>query len=833
MKIKSAASVLSALALLSGAASAQLIPVPNLPQQGAAQPAPPAPKLVPALGWDIAKQGGFTTSVLVDSQNAVWVGTEGNGLWRYDVRKKDWTQFTTKDGLGDDCIYALAVDKAGRIWAGHLNHGVSVYNGDKWRNYGVVDGPLGSRVFAIATCPTDGDVWIATEVGVTRYSLADDDWDYFTTASGLPTNQIQSIAFDAKGNIFLGTQCDGIVMADAQKKYSKWIPAPGLAQMPIISTGTGLGSNMINGLAMATPPNSAVIQGEAERLIVATPLGLSTSSDYGDHFNFIRGEDWQDNLKGLMTPPEAPKPDQAQGGGVRIIRGGPVVFGGPGPVILGGGGIIFNGNVQVNVAAQQRYLPEEDWVVCVHQEKETGRLWVGYRQKGLEVRNFGITPSIRYDTEGADMEVRSVWTGAKTPAYIAVYSEKNGGLKTPADSLVSLEIGDRPPDEAPALPSPAKAPNADDIAPLTKRLGFFQNELKPGDAVFIGDDWNTGGDWVGHYGTSYANLCTRDEPYAGEPGYSATIAIGPHIKNPADQTATFQSQEVRNRANDNALYDPFYHSANRTTDNPRVLYSPSLGRRNEAEVNDRSFDKANYPLSWEGPDLMITVEVPKGIQTLSLYFQNYDGHEGPDNKDRDYLIDLLTPADTPENTLKGAPLAHARVTDFWAAFTSNSPSPGRRNTSSTSSATVATPPSSSASSSTPPSSIPPSRKNRSPALTRQSTPPPRRRMTSIPTATRSSPPPPASGTSWSIPSINGAPSPSGSRSVFGRTAPQSPRKRPPRSSQAGAGSFAFGTRRIAMPLTKRWQTHTKRGRQKIPPRIKFRRKRNKNSVYMS
>jgi ligand-binding sensor domain-containing protein len=55
-----------------------------------------APKLVPALGWDTATQGCFTTCVTLDAQNAVWVGTEGKGLWRYTPREKKWTQFTTR-----------------------------------------------------------------------------------------------------------------------------------------------------------------------------------------------------------------------------------------------------------------------------------------------------------------------------------------------------------------------------------------------------------------------------------------------------------------------------------------------------------------------------------------------------------------------------------------------------------------------------------------------------------------------------------------------------------------------------------------------------------------
>jgi hypothetical protein len=50
---------------------------------------------------------------------------------------------------------------------------------------------------------------------------------------------------------------------------------------------------------------------------------------------------------------------------------------------------------------------------------------------------------------------------------------------------------------------------------------------------------------------------------------------------------------------------------------------------------------------------------------LSLYFQNYDAQEGSDNKLRDYDIQVLHPEESQALTLKGAPLARARVTDFW------------------------------------------------------------------------------------------------------------------------------------------------------------------------
>ena len=107
----------------------------------------------------------YVMALCSDLAGNLWIGTEGEGVFRYSPTQpaaEQWAQSTTGDGLGDDYGYSLACDHQGRIWVGHLNHGISVFNGQRWQNYEMVgglskpdtrSGPLGERVFKIAVCP--------------------------------------------------------------------------------------------------------------------------------------------------------------------------------------------------------------------------------------------------------------------------------------------------------------------------------------------------------------------------------------------------------------------------------------------------------------------------------------------------------------------------------------------------------------------------------------------------------------------------------------------------------------------------------------------------------
>ena len=265
----------------------------NGPRGPVAIPTPEVTDTVPAASrvpWDAQAQGQFVQALTQDRQGRTYIATEGQGVWRYDPNApaaSRYTQFTTKDGLGSDDVYALLVDKKDRLWAGTLR-GVSVYSGKAWKTYGPVEGVGGFRVFALASCPTTGDVWIATEGGLTRYLLAQDRWKQYGRNSGLPSDAVQALAFNARGDVFVGTQADGITISTAQSGYGTWKTVGGPLKPPHAPTGSGLPTSLINCLLSAKDGT----------LYTGTTAGLAHSSDSGKTWRFLRGADWSAKVDG-------------------------------------------------------------------------------------------------------------------------------------------------------------------------------------------------------------------------------------------------------------------------------------------------------------------------------------------------------------------------------------------------------------------------------------------------------------------------------------------------------------------------------------------------------
>ena len=594
------------------------------PQQGQHQTAPPflfrlcvaavlcfLPSLVNATEpfvFDSKTQGSHVMSMAVDRAGSVWVGMQDWAVWNRMVDAKGnahWRQFTVKDGLGDNDAYAMASDKQGRVWVGHLNHGVSVWNGETWKNYGALEGPLGERVFDIAVCPTDGDVWIATDAGLTRYSDKKDSWTYYSRADGMSSDQVAAIAFDHKGNIYCGTQADGVALAHAAKNYSDWTNVRANTVMPSQAEGKGLPSNLVNDILVAHGTSDGV---GADIIYAATVNGLAWSRDGGVAWQFVRGADWQANITG---------------------RTGKAV--------------------PVAARVDEDELLLQDWTTCLAEDR-AGLLWVGHLRKGFEARDPRTMRATYVSSEAPLVEGDEDFVRAMIDAPGAGFLiGRYGDSISPGVSSLGKQILSR--DDAPssatlptasvptsALPSPAKPPTIAQLNVMRSRVSKLETPLKPGDAAFLGDDWVTQGDWVGRYGRGHATLAAMDgganEEFTrlgrspdhvlnGVPGYSVSAQNGPRRQTSLVPWVTWANTSI-----------------------PRALYDPLIGHRRHAEWNDLSNFIDMYPWAFDGPDIWITVKVPAGMHRASLYSYNKDGQRTRDRY-RDFPVELKHAPTTP------------------------------------------------------------------------------------------------------------------------------------------------------------------------------------------
>ena len=560
--------------------------------------------------------GKFAVSIASGNNGIVWVGTEEEGVYRFDPNApadQRWAQFTTEQGLGDNNAYAITCDKAGRTWVGTVNHGVSVFNGREWRTYDQTTGPLGERVFAMACCPTDGDVWIGTNIGLARYSPVKDGWRYYTRLNGVPSEQIQAVAFDKSGQVYIGTQCDGVATAEPKDDYASWKTSRAPSSTILTPTGNGLPSDQINGVLAASDGT----------IYVATSSGLAKSTTHGQGWTYVRGADFGAKIKGMTKVPDM-------------------------------------GLNDVSPRSGQNLLPE-DYITSLG-EGTGGIVWLGFRTKGIAALDPKDNRLLYRDERAGDF-VKAIKQLSDTQVALATYG---GGyvaktLTVNADapsSALRPKIASGHTALTPVLavfPSPAAPKSEADLNAMLDYVKKLPPTTAASAAAFLGDDWSTKGDWVGRYGRQQAILCAMAAPMdhnaAWGPWVTVTHTLGSHHHNP----------------------DAIRHYCHwRQTDQLRCLYTQISGCRREAEWDDHGED---YPATWEGPDIWVSVEVPDGVFRLSFYFVNPDGHEGT-QRNRDFLLELksfpknlqqdIKPNSEDVRQAEATPtLAQARVTDFW------------------------------------------------------------------------------------------------------------------------------------------------------------------------
>jgi streptogramin lyase len=156
-----------------------------------------------------------TYVIAIDSSNVKWIGTEGQGVIRFDG--KNWSVLNKNNSpLTSNIVKYLYVDKTNKLWIG-LENGLFVYDGSSFINY---SSQVNSRYITSIISDNSGAVWIGAFGGLFRYNGS--TWKTFTTEnSGLPTDLIYSLAVDKQNNVWVGTNGSGIAVYDGIL-WKKW-----------------------------------------------------------------------------------------------------------------------------------------------------------------------------------------------------------------------------------------------------------------------------------------------------------------------------------------------------------------------------------------------------------------------------------------------------------------------------------------------------------------------------------------------------------------------------------------------------------------------------------
>ena len=145
------------------------------------------------------------TSLMVDRDGSLWVGTDAGGVVR--IHGATVERYRKTDGLSGDSVWALFEDREGMVWAGTTS-GIDSFRDPRVVTFSATQG-LGKDLAAGILASRDGTVWVANNGSLDR--IRNGTVTSIGRSNGLPGNQVAAMLEDRAGNLWVGVD-DGLYL---------------------------------------------------------------------------------------------------------------------------------------------------------------------------------------------------------------------------------------------------------------------------------------------------------------------------------------------------------------------------------------------------------------------------------------------------------------------------------------------------------------------------------------------------------------------------------------------------------------------------------------------
>ena len=276
----------------------------------------------------------FVLSLSLDREGNLWAGTDGGGLDR--IRRKI---FSAPAGLAGEVAQSIAPDAAGGLWVAFNSRGISHWLTNAATGYGIgassnawtvlVDrrqqvwaGTRGEGLFKFAAGAFQpvfeaqkigreifvlfedraGKIWAGGENGLGGFDGT--NWNFFTASDGLPASPVRALAEDTQGNLWIGTERDGLFQLTAGKISDAHAPVNDISCLLADAGG---------GLWAGTSGHGLACFQDCVWKICSTVAGGLASDSIGYLVDDAAGNLWLGSYEGLMRVEKKSLADFAAG----------------------------------------------------------------------------------------------------------------------------------------------------------------------------------------------------------------------------------------------------------------------------------------------------------------------------------------------------------------------------------------------------------------------------------------------------------------------------------------------------------------------------------------